>query len=301
MWFRKKQKQPPEKQKQLPSPERVYQVTREFERLLNLNDEEEFLRFGMEHFEELSEGDRKPFLMAVYEDMRKRGLQIEAEQLVYDRLECFSEGVSREIEREVWGRLIDAYANKGVWKTGRRDRPSSLSARPIGQWQVGNKDRPPQHIVRSAPSYPEVDVEVPADIAYDVFISHATEDKDVVVRPLARELIAQGLRVWYDEFELRIGDSLRRKIDAGLAQSRFGVVVLSQAFLAKNWPQYELDGLVTAEIAGKQVILPLWHRITKHQLIERCPSLADKVARSTAELTIEEIAAEIATVIRSRR
>ena len=136
---------------------------------------------------------------------------------------------------------------------------------------------------------------------YDVFISHATEDKDEIVRPLANALVSAGLRVWYDEFELRIGDSLRRKIDIGLARSRFGVVVLSHSFFAKNWPQYELDGLVTREMTGEQLILPLWHRITKSEVIAQSPSLADKVARSTADCTVEEIAAEIADVIKNRR
>ena len=98
---------------------------------------------------------------------------------------------------------------------------------------------------------------------YDVFISHATEDKDAVARPLAISLVSRGLRVWYDEFELRIGASLRRNIDLGLARSRFGVVVISPSFFAKNWPQYELDGLVTREMNGEQVILPLWHEISK--------------------------------------
>ncbi|WP_420645879.1 DUF1883 domain-containing protein [Candidatus Leptofilum sp.] len=132
---------------------------------------------------------------------------------------------------------------------------------------------------------------------YDVFISHATEDKDEIVRPLANALLEVGLRIWYDEFELRIGDSLRRKIDAGLSKSRFGIVVLSHAFFSKNWSQYELDGLVTREMTGEQVILPLWHRVTKSEVISYSPSLADKVARSTADFTIEEIAQEIANVI----
>ena len=78
---------------------------------------------------------------------------------------------------------------------------------------------------------------------WDVFISHAHEDKDDIVRPLAHALRQHDLRVWFDEFELRIGDSLRRKIDQGIARSAFGVVVLSTAFFAKNWAQYELDGL----------------------------------------------------------
>lgn len=73
------------------------------------------------------------------------------------------------------------------------------------------------------------------DAKYDVFISHASEDKDEVVRPLAHALKESGLSVWFDEFELRIGDSLRRKIDRGLANSRFGVIVLSRSFFEKGW------------------------------------------------------------------
>jgi hypothetical protein len=134
---------------------------------------------------------------------------------------------------------------------------------------------------------------------YDVFISHASEDKDSVVRPLAYALRGGGLSVWYDEFELRIGDSLRRKIDAGLAKSRFGVVVLSRSFFGKGWTNYELDGLVTRAVSGEQVLLPIWHEITKQELIDYSPSLADKVARSTGTHTVEEIAAEIIDVIRA--
>ncbi len=133
---------------------------------------------------------------------------------------------------------------------------------------------------------------------YDVFISHASEDKDEIVRPLAHALQAAGLRVWYDEFELRIGDSLRRKIDRGLANSRFGLVVLSHAFFRKGWTNYELDGLVTRSVSGEQVMLPIWHEVTKRDVIAQSPSLADKVARSTATHTVEEIAAEIVDVIR---
>ncbi|MEJ7809743.1 MAG: toll/interleukin-1 receptor domain-containing protein [Gemmatimonadaceae bacterium] len=134
---------------------------------------------------------------------------------------------------------------------------------------------------------------------FDVFVSHSSEDKDEVVRPLAHSLQQAGLRVWYDEFELRIGDSLRRKIDYGLARSRFGVVVLSQSFFQKGWTNYELDGLVTRAVSGEQVLLPIWHNITKQQVLEYSPSLADKLARSTALHTIEEIANEIAGVIRA--
>ncbi len=134
---------------------------------------------------------------------------------------------------------------------------------------------------------------------FDVFISHASEDKDEVVRPLAEALKQGGLVVWYDEFELRIGDSLRRKIDSGLARSRFGVVVLSQEFFRKGWPNYELDGLVTRAVSGEQVLLPIWHNITKKEVIQHSPSLADKLARSTTTHTVEEIAAEIIEVVKA--
>ena len=135
---------------------------------------------------------------------------------------------------------------------------------------------------------------------YDVFISHATEDKDHFVRPLAKALVAKGLRVWYDEFELRIGDSLREKIDLGLVSSRFGVVVISPSFFQKNWPQYELDGLTAPQMAGEKVILPIWHRITKNEILKHCPSLAGKFASNSSTQTIDEIADAIATEVAGR-
>lgn len=136
-----------------------------------------------------------------------------------------------------------------------------------------------------------------SDAAYDVFISHASEDKDTIVRSLANALVGKGLRVWYDEFTLRIGDSLRQKIDRGLARSRVGLVVLSPAFVAKGWTNYELDGIITRTVSGEQILLPIWHNITKQEVIDFSPSLADKVARSTGMHTVDEIAEEIAALL----
>lgn len=134
---------------------------------------------------------------------------------------------------------------------------------------------------------------------YDVFISHASEDKDEVVRPLVYALQGEGLTVWYDEFEMKIGDSLRRKIDKGLVNSKFGIVVLSKDFIKKGWTNYELDGIVSKAVTGEQVILPIWHNITKKEVIDFSPSLADKLARNTSAYTVEEIAIEIAELINS--
>lgn len=136
---------------------------------------------------------------------------------------------------------------------------------------------------------------------YDVFISHASEDKESVARPLANALVKLGISVWYDEFELKIGDSLRRKIDNGLAHSNFGIVVISKNFINKGWTNYELDGLITRSLTGEQQLLPIWHEITKQEVIDYSPSLADKVARNTATNTIEEIAEEIAELIIARK
>jgi len=135
---------------------------------------------------------------------------------------------------------------------------------------------------------------------HDVFISHASEDKDEIVRPLAVALRNAGLSVWYDEFELKIGDSLRQKIDRGLAKSRFGIVVLSKSFIKKGWTNYELDGIITKVVSGEQVLLPIWHNITKQEVVDFSPSVADKLARNTANFTVEEIAEEIADLINNQ-
>ncbi len=117
---------------------------------------------------------------------------------------------------------------------------------------------------------------------WDVFISHAKEDKAEVAKPLAEELRKIGLCVWYDEFTLTVGDSLRQKIDQGLAKSRYGVVILSEHFFAKHWPQQELNGLATREVDGTKVILPVWHKIGRQEVAAVSPTLADRLAALTS-------------------
>jgi hypothetical protein len=130
----------------------------------------------------------------------------------------------------------------------------------------------------------------PRQIGYDAFISHASEDKHRLVQPLARELTRNGLRVWYDEFEVRVGDSLRQSIDRGLATSSYGIVVLSPAFFGKRWPEYELNGLVAREIGGRASILPVWHRVDRDDVMEYSPTLADRMAVSTRGRSIRAVA-----------
>ena len=188
-----------------------------------------------------------------------------------------------------WHVAVDMQGLRGNVRSSVRVLPSALPPLP----EMPLSDVP--SLLQERP--PEVSAGI--DREYDVFISHASEDKDSIVRPLANALVAENLIVWYDEFELRIGDSLRRKIDRGLARSRVGLVVLSHAFINKGWTNYELDGIITRTVDGHQVLLPIWHNISKDEVVEYSPSLADKVARSTATHTVEDIAAEIAGLIRN--
>ncbi len=160
---------------------------------------------------------------------------------------------------------------------------------------------PPAKVVSSAPAatragvmtQPQPDVDRPT---WDVFVSHASEDKEDLVRPLVDALRTAGLRVWYDEAELRMGDSLRRSIDRGLRLSRFGVVVISPSFLAKQWPQRELDGLIAREDDGTKVVLPVWHDISAAEVRRASPTLADRLAVSSSR-GVSEVAKEILRAI----
>ncbi|KAA6323301.1 hypothetical protein EZS27_027245 [termite gut metagenome] len=126
---------------------------------------------------------------------------------------------------------------------------------------------------------------------YDFFISHAAEDKEEIVQPLAKSIEDAGFQVWYDEFSLTWGDSLRKKIDEGLANSKYGIVIFSNNFFRKNWTEYELNGLVAREMEGHKVILPIWHKITKNEMLSYSPSLADKLALNTSTNSIDDIIA----------
>lgn len=228
-------------------------------------------------------------------------------------------------------RLMDS-SNYNNYKNGRNHRytgglvkksPVTLGVPSSGHWYLvvdmqglrGSTNASVQVLPSALPEYKDAPLasvpsliqgrnKVPYDDAdyreHDVFISHASEDKDEVVRPLAIALKKKGLSVWYDEFELKIGDSLRRKIDKGLATSKFGIVVLSRNFIKKGWTNYELDGIMTRVVDGGQVLLPIWHNITKKEVVDYSPSLADKLARNTANYTVEEIADEIAELIKSK-
>lgn len=190
-----------------------------------------------------------------------------------------------------WHVAVDTRGLKGRAKASCRKLPRPLPEirqRPLSSMSSLVRENPSQSVRSSV-----IDARV-----CDVFIAHASEDKDDVARPLADALTDAGLSVWYDEFALKLGDSIRRSIDQGVGQSRFAVVILSKRFFEKGWTQYELDGLMTQVVSGKQDILPIWHGVTEQEVIDYSPSLANRLARSTKMHTIPEIAEEIVGVVR---
>jgi hypothetical protein len=130
----------------------------------------------------------------------------------------------------------------------------------------------------------------------DILISHAAEDKVTVARPLAGALRRAGSRVWLDEQELTVGESLSEKIDEGLAHSTFGAVILSPAFFARHWPRRELAGLRSREEEGQKVILPIWHNVDKATISQFSPILADVLAANTDQ-GIDKVAEQLLNVI----
>jgi TIR domain len=115
-----------------------------------------------------------------------------------------------------------------------------------------------------------------------LFICHASEDRDFV-RPLAEALSKEYEKIWYSEYELRIGDPLLDKIDEGLATCDFGIVVLSKPFFEKKWPRAELAGLFARETRSRKIILPIWKDITEDEVKAASPILASKVGVSTRD------------------
>lgn len=133
------------------------------------------------------------------------------------------------------------------------------------------------------------------DEEYDLFVSHAFEDKEDFVDELVAELKQLDLKIWYDTDRLKIGDSMREKIDKGLSKSRYGVVILSPNYIADNkyWTKAELNALFQKETVNGKTILPIWHNLTKKQVTGYSPIIADRKALTTAQYTAKEIAREI--------
>jgi hypothetical protein len=180
-------------------------------------------------------------------------------------------------------RAVESRADvTGQLKIPRRS-PSSLSAVPPQSLQPPRPQRA-MAVANTATAGTQI---------WDVFISHASEDKPYV-DPLVMKLGQAGISVWYNRLVLEWGDDLRSRIDGGLINCRYGIVVLSKAFLRKKkWTEHELNSLFARERVGQKLILPIWHDITREDLLTYSPSLADRMAKIANTDSYEDIVATL--------
>lgn len=135
-------------------------------------------------------------------------------------------------------------------------------------------------------------------VQYDVFLSHASEDKDEIARPLADALTSRGVVVWFDELNIRVGQSIRSEIERGIRDARFGLVIVSQNFMAKQWTQTELDALWGKKLAAQDdSLLPVWHKVTYDEVQQGLPLLAGLHALNTSTMSVDKIADLLAKTI----
>ncbi|MDN3460686.1 toll/interleukin-1 receptor domain-containing protein [Rhodococcus sp. APC 3903] len=154
----------------------------------------------------------------------------------------------------------------------------------------------PSPVHRAATSAPPISLERPE---HDVFLSHASEDKDEIARPLKEALEALGVSVWFDEIRIKVGHSIRQSIEEGISNSRFGVVIISPDFFAKQWTNAELDALFGKKMdTGENLVLPVWHHVSKDEVTRHSPLLAGILALNTAIMTVDEVAAALAEAVR---
>lgn len=126
------------------------------------------------------------------------------------------------------------------------------------------------------------------------FISHDSRDKTDIAEPIAIQLQKLMCPVWYDEFSLRVGDSLRESIERGLKECSKCIFVLTPNFLGNGgWSKREYDSIFTREIVEKQkVILPVWHGVSVDDVYRYSPILADRFAVQWS-LGVEQVARKL--------
>lgn len=231
--------------------------------------------------------DREQFIERACDYVeREADTEVTASEFIKETSSIFGEDVilSMEItdeeESECW--VIGGTTPMNLYPKSQFNRPEEAY-----QFHFGTISRLLQdEMQKEDPQYPDW-------VGYDAFICHASEDKAGFVRPLAETLSNKDLRIWYDEFELSVGDSLRESIDRGLSKSAYGIVVLSEAFFNKEWTQYELNGLTARETEGEKIILPIWYNIDKQKIMDHSPPLADKVGVLADKNSVEKAAEEI--------
>lgn len=192
------------------------------------------------------------------------------------------------------GRLAKQLVDKSKKVTGKRDDLMKAQAKERGKHQKEMEQLQKEALDTQKSQLEEL---ISTDVSnefldkeYDVFISHASEDKVDFVEPLATALKEAGITTWYDSDQIGWGQSIRQSIDKGLVDSRFCIIVLSQDFLNKYWTNYELNGIFQKDSrANGSVILPIWHNITRDEIQKKNLTLPDMLAMNTATNSTEDI------------
>lgn len=196
---------------------------------------------------------------------------------------------------ESYSESMLSYIESGTKRRYVLGEKKDSSIRTLRQWK-----RAVEQGLFSAP------LEAPAESATqqlgkDVFLCHASEDKDSVIRPIVAALNEAGITYWLDEIEVLWGDSLTSKVNEGLRLSRFGVVVLSISFLKKHWPQRELNAVLNLEATtGETKVLPMLIGTAEEQavILKAFPLLNDKLYVSwneDASEVVEKLRRRLAT------
>lgn len=135
---------------------------------------------------------------------------------------------------------------------------------------------------------------------YDIFVSHAVEDKVEVTNELTCRLKDAGLAVWYSGEGLQLGKSIADAVNAGMVASDFGIIVLSPMYLQARWALTELEALFALETTGKLRILPLWHNLSVDDVLEQLPLLAGRYGLSTS-VAWEDLICKIVQVVKGNQ
>jgi hypothetical protein len=92
---------------------------------------------------------------------------------------------------------------------------------------------------------------------YDIFLSHSNKDKKNVGR-LAKDLRSFGLKVWLDEWSIKVGDPITQSIEMGIKNCKYMGIWLTKYAVSSGWVQREWQAKYNQEVSSGQVsVLPL--------------------------------------------
>ncbi|MCR5803731.1 MAG: toll/interleukin-1 receptor domain-containing protein [Clostridia bacterium] len=136
---------------------------------------------------------------------------------------------------------------------------------------------------------------------YDVFISHASNDKLDYVSGLVNEIKKLGIEVFYDSDVLSWGDNWKEKILEGTSNSEFAVIVISNSFFGREWTEKELNEFLKRQNeSGQKIVLPLLYNISISEMTSKYPHLSEIQAIESTKLTNQDITILLAKEIIKR-